>query len=104
MAATAADVLEVRHYDDHVSRYEQVTYCAWTGGVTVYRAGVEIARHDDVLNTQALKRARVDIELECALITAVRRARLQSRSTRSESTSPSPMAPGTTWNAIAPSP
>lgn len=57
MAATRADVLEVRHHDDHVSRYEQVTYCAWRGGVTVYRHGVEIARHDDVLHTQALNLA-----------------------------------------------
>lgn len=55
MAATAADSLEIRHHDDHVSRYEQVTYCAWAGGVTVYRNGAEIARHDDVLTTQALK-------------------------------------------------
>lgn len=62
MAATAADILEVRHYDDHISRYEQVTYCAWSGGVTVYRDGVEIVRHDDVLHTQALKHAKVDID------------------------------------------
>jgi hypothetical protein len=54
MAATRADLLEVRHHDDHISRYEQVTYCAWRGGVTVYRNGVEIAHHDDVLHTQAL--------------------------------------------------
>jgi hypothetical protein len=59
MAATQADVLEVHHYDDHVSRYDQVTYCAWRGGVTVYRDGVEIARHDDVLDTQALRVAAV---------------------------------------------
>lgn len=59
MAATQADVLEVRHHDDHVSRYDEVTYCAWRGGVTVYRDGVEIARHDDVLDTQALRAAAV---------------------------------------------
>lgn len=57
MAATAADLLEVRHHDDHVSRYVRVTYCAWTGGVTVYRDGTEIARHDDVLVTHAVKLA-----------------------------------------------
>jgi hypothetical protein len=57
MAATEADILEIRHHDDHISRYEQVTYCAWTGGVTVYRDGTQIARHDDVLNTEALRQA-----------------------------------------------
>ncbi|GIF40382.1 hypothetical protein [Actinoplanes xinjiangensis] len=57
MAATRADLLEVRHHDDRVSRYEQVTYCVWVGGVTIYRDGAEIARHDDVLGAMALKRA-----------------------------------------------
>ncbi|BBH69494.1 hypothetical protein ACTI_61790 [Actinoplanes sp. OR16] len=57
MAATAADILVIHHHDDHVSRYEEVTYCAWRGGITVYRDGAEVARHDDVLNTQALKLA-----------------------------------------------
>ncbi|BAL88814.1 hypothetical protein AMIS_35940 [Actinoplanes missouriensis 431] len=57
MAATGADVLEVHHHDDSVSRYQQVEYCAWQGGVTVYRDGAEIARHDDVLGTQAVKLA-----------------------------------------------
>lgn len=59
MAATRADVLEVRHHDDRISRYEQVTYCAWRGGVTVYRDGEQVARHDDVLDTQALRMAAV---------------------------------------------
>lgn len=53
MADTRADVLEVRHHDDHVTRYERVTYCAWRDGVTVYRDGVEVARHEDVLHVQA---------------------------------------------------
>ncbi|WP_433831328.1 hypothetical protein ACQP2E_13200 [Actinoplanes sp. CA-015351] len=60
MAATSADVLEVHHHDDRISQYEQVEYCAWHGGVTVYRDGTEIARHDDVLGTQAMKFAGSD--------------------------------------------
>ena len=59
MAATRADVLEVHHHDDTVTRYEQVTYCAWRGGVTVYSGGEQVAEHDDVLHTQALKLAVV---------------------------------------------
>ncbi|WP_433788991.1 hypothetical protein [Actinoplanes sp. CA-252034] len=59
MAATRADLLEIRHHDDRISRYEEVTYCAWVGGVTVYRNGTQIARHDDVLGAQALRRAHV---------------------------------------------
>ena len=59
MAATRADLLEIRHHDDRISRYERVTYCAWAGGVTVYRDGRQIARHDDVLGAQALRRAQV---------------------------------------------
>jgi hypothetical protein len=57
MAATRADLLEVRHHDDRISRYEEVTYCVWVGGVTVYRDGAEIARHDDVLGALALNLA-----------------------------------------------
>ncbi|MET8149948.1 hypothetical protein ACIBSW_11640 [Actinoplanes sp. NPDC049668] len=57
MAHTPADVLEIRHHDDTVSRYEGVSYCPWRGGVTVYQDGREIARHDDVLDTRALRLA-----------------------------------------------
>jgi hypothetical protein len=57
MAATAVDVLEVRHHDDTVTVHEDVTYCVWRGGVTVYRAGVQLARHDDVLTTNAHRAA-----------------------------------------------
>ncbi|BAL87233.1 hypothetical protein AMIS_20130 [Actinoplanes missouriensis 431] len=59
MAATFADALEVHHYDDTVTRYEHVTYCLWPGGVTVYRDGEQIARHDDVLDTRASRLAAV---------------------------------------------
>ncbi|MBB4761587.1 hypothetical protein ACFQFC_36120 [Amorphoplanes digitatis] len=40
-----------------MSRYERVSYCPWRGGVTVYQNGQEIARHDDVLDTRALRLA-----------------------------------------------
>lgn len=59
MADLPADELIVRHHDDRVSRYRQVTYCLWPDGVTVYRDGREIARHEDVLDTRALKLAAV---------------------------------------------
>jgi hypothetical protein len=49
VADTRADRLVVKHHDDSETCYEQVTYCPWPDGVTVYRHGVEIARHDDVL-------------------------------------------------------
>lgn len=49
MADLPAGRLVVKHHDDRVSRYDKVTYCPWPDGVTVYRDGVEIARHDDVL-------------------------------------------------------
>lgn len=49
MADTRADRLVVKHHDDTETRYDNVTYCPWPDGVTVYRDGAEIARHDDVL-------------------------------------------------------
>lgn len=49
MADTRADRLVVVHHDDSETVYTEVTYCPWPGGVTVYRDGVEVARHDDVL-------------------------------------------------------
>jgi hypothetical protein len=57
MAATAADILVIHHHDNYISRYEEVTYTPWRGGVTVFRDGAEVARHDDVWHAQALKRA-----------------------------------------------
>lgn len=59
MADLPADLLLVVHHDDTVSRYEQVTYCPWAGGVTVYRDGVQIAEHNDVIDMQAEKLAGV---------------------------------------------
>ncbi|MFC7533059.1 hypothetical protein [Actinoplanes sp. GCM10030250] len=57
MAATYADELVVTHHDDNRTRYRSVTYCLWPGGVTVYRDRVQIARHEDVLDTRALRLA-----------------------------------------------
>jgi hypothetical protein len=51
MAATYADELLVVHHNDDETRYEQVSYCPWPGGVTVYRDGEEIVIHD-VLRTE----------------------------------------------------
>ncbi|MEV6301978.1 hypothetical protein AB0M02_21370 [Actinoplanes sp. NPDC051861] len=59
MAATFADELVVTHHDDRQTRYSTVTYCLWPGGVTVYRDRVQIARHEDVLDTRALRLAAV---------------------------------------------
>ena len=53
MADTPADELVIRHHDDRVTRYRDVRYCLWTGGVTVYRGGSQIARHEDVIGVQA---------------------------------------------------
>jgi hypothetical protein len=57
MAATYADELVIVHHDDRRTRYTGVTYCLWPGGVTVYLDRVQIARHDDVLDTRALRLA-----------------------------------------------
>jgi hypothetical protein len=54
MADTRADELVIRHHDDRVTRYRGVRYCLWSGGVTVYRHGAEIARHEDAVDVQAL--------------------------------------------------
>ena len=54
MADLPADRLTVLHHDDTVTVYEQVTYCLWRGGVTVYTAGAEV-RHDDVVDVQAVR-------------------------------------------------
>ncbi len=59
MADTYADELLVVHHDDEETRYFEVTYCPWRGGVSVYRDGELIAEHDDVLDTRALKLAAV---------------------------------------------
>lgn len=49
MADLPAARLVVVHHDDTETPYENVTYCPWRDGVTVYREGVQIDRHDDVL-------------------------------------------------------
>jgi hypothetical protein len=59
VADTRADRLVVVHHDDRETVYEQVTYCPWRDGVTVYRDGVQIARHDDVLTLHTEQLAAV---------------------------------------------
>jgi hypothetical protein len=54
MADNPADELLIRHHDDRITRYRDVRYCLWSGGVTIYRHGAEIARHTDVAGVQAL--------------------------------------------------
>ncbi|MBG0564652.1 hypothetical protein [Actinoplanes aureus] len=54
MADTPADELVIRHHDDRITRYRDVRYCLWAGGVTIYRDGAQIARHTDVIELQAL--------------------------------------------------
>lgn len=51
MADLPADRLVVVFHHDRKRTYHDVTYCPWRGGVTVYRDGVEVARHEDVLET-----------------------------------------------------
>ncbi len=51
-APVAARVLEVHHHDDREPTvYREVQYWLWRDGVTVFRDGVEIGSHDDVLRT-----------------------------------------------------
>ncbi|AEV86885.1 hypothetical protein ACWT_5867 [Actinoplanes sp. SE50] len=57
MADLPADLLVIVHHDDSVTRYEQVTYCPWPGGVTVYRNGEQIAEHNDVIGQHAERAA-----------------------------------------------
>jgi hypothetical protein len=59
VADTRADRLVVVHHDDSETLYEKVSYCPWPGGVTVYRDGVQIDRHDDVLTLHAEQLAGV---------------------------------------------
>ncbi|WP_169792418.1 hypothetical protein [Actinoplanes rectilineatus] len=58
MAHLYADVLLVVHHDDTRTAYEQVSYCPWRGGVTVYQDGEEII-HDDVLDVRVINMAAV---------------------------------------------
>lgn len=54
MSPVAADLLEVHHHDDRKPTvYRNVDYWLWRDGVTVFRDGVEIGGHDDVLRTVA---------------------------------------------------
>jgi hypothetical protein len=57
VADLPADVLVVVHQNDDETRYTDVTYCAWDGGVTVYRDGAQIAEHGDVVRQWAERAA-----------------------------------------------
>lgn len=52
MADLPAARLVVVHHDDRETVYDDVTYCPWRDGVTVYRDGVQVGRHDDVLTVR----------------------------------------------------
>ncbi|GGN39207.1 hypothetical protein FHR83_006770 [Actinoplanes campanulatus] len=56
MADLPADLLIVRHADDTTTTYEDVRYCLWRDGVTVYQHGEEI-HHGDVVEVRAERAA-----------------------------------------------
>jgi hypothetical protein len=59
VADLPAGRLVIVHHDDRETVYEKVSYCPWPDGVTVYRDGVQIARHDDVLTLHTEQLAAV---------------------------------------------